>query len=117
LYLHTEPEQLLDEDKQKILVESIYAHKPTLLDLKRVVCYVAHGITASRGNHNALRAHISLLARICETGRIALDAEGLETLREVIFMHSNALRDLFLSPVSADVLQGEITAVYSFLRG
>lgn len=63
-----------------------------------MACYVAHGITASRENHTALRAHITLLARISETARIALGTEDLES-REVIFVHSDALGDLFLSSV------------------
>lgn len=109
MYLHTRPEQLLDEDKQKVLVESIYIHQPTVLDLKRIVCYIAHGVTASRGNHNILNARVVLLARISEMGRLALCAKDFEALREIIFVDSNALRHLFLSVVSVEVLKGEIT--------
>jgi len=70
------------------------------------VCYIAHGITASRENHNILKARVLLLARISEMGRVALCAKDFEALREIIFVDSNALRNLFLSVVSKEVLKG-----------
>jgi hypothetical protein len=81
------------------------------------VCYISHRITASRQNHNNLKAHISLLARISQTGRLALRSKDFEALREAIFVDSKALRDLFISVVSVDVVEGGIIIyLLSFLR-
>ena len=107
LYLHTRSEQLLDEDKQKALVESIYSHKPTVLDLRRVVYRITHGITVSMQKQNILKTRVALLARISDVGKLALCNDDFESLREVIFVQSSALRDVFLSPMSVEVLNGE----------
>ena len=79
LYLHTRLEQLLDDDKQTVLVECVYSRKPTVLDLRRVVYRIAHGITTSRKNLTFLKVHFALLARISDAGRLALCTDNFES--------------------------------------
>lgn len=109
LYLHTTPEQLLDNDWQTVLAETIYMHEPTVLELRRIVCYVVHGIAASKGNLDTLKGRISLLARISEMGRPALSTKDFQSLK-ALFVDMDGLRDLFLSPMPVGILEGTIKA-------
>ena len=115
LYLHTRLEDLFDDDKQKILVETIFTHPPTLAELDHVLSFIMHGIALSSGNSVALNAHIVLLTRFFETIK-AFNETYFEALKEVVFIHPNSFKDVLFSAVSGDVLEGKFLAFGLFIE-
>lgn len=105
IYLHTGPEDLLEDDKQKILVEAIFAHTPSLAELEHVLSFIMHGIALSNVSIT-LKAHIALLSRLFETTK-AFNEAHFEALKEIVFVQPNKFKDVLFSTLPDDVLGGK----------
>ena len=98
----------MDTDKQAILVETIFTPKTSLLGLKRVVFFIMHGIQASRENQALVKAHVLILAQIFGRSKVILSEGDVENLKDLVFVHPNYLKDMFLLPLPADILDGKL---------
>ncbi len=117
LYLHTGCEDLFDDDKQKTLVETNFAHThtPTLAELDHVLSFIMHGIALSSDNSVALKAHIVLLARFFETTK-AFSETYFEALKEIVFIHPNSFKDVLFSAIPGDILEGKFLTFSLFIE-
>lgn len=98
----------MDTDKQAILVDTIFTAKPSLVELKRVVFLITHGIQTSTENQALVKAHILILAEIFGRSEVILGESDFEDLKDLVFVHPNYLKDMFLLPLPADILDGKL---------
>src|SRR6266545_4183860 len=103
-------------DKQAILAETIFTPKTSLLELKRVIFFLMHGIQAAGENHALVKAHILILAQIFGRSKVILSDSSFELLKELVFVYPNFLKGMFLLPLSADVIDGNPARLQFFTK-
>ncbi|KAF8164735.1 ribosome 60S biogenesis N-terminal-domain-containing protein [Crassisporium funariophilum] len=106
LYLHSTDLHVTDETSRTILVQSIFTHTPSLVDVVRVVHLLVHRIAASRKRDDVVKGHLSLLALITKSSNLVLPSADYSTLKEIIFLRPGVLKDVMMSSSSPVSLEG-----------
>ena len=116
LFLRMGGQQIMDKSFQTILSDIVFTQKPTLVELTRVTHLVIHSIAASRPRDEIIRAQLSIIASVFQKSKTILPVNSLDSLKELIFVRSGVLKDIMMTTMSSEVLQGDhnMVVVLSF---
>ncbi|KAF8622432.1 hypothetical protein AX15_007016 [Amanita polypyramis BW_CC] len=94
LYLHADEPVLLDEEPRAVISRTL-ARSSSLLDIKRAIRMITHGLTLAASLQDEFcSALVLLLAEIVEDVSHTLSAADLEALKEELFVHEGNLKSL-----------------------
>lgn len=116
LYLNTSANEIVDENCQIILSDTIFIHAPKLIDIIRNVYLILHFVSSSLQHYAILTGHISLLARVLKASASMLEPTDFAILKEIVFVRPGGLKSLMVVPSSSDVLEGMSELIFPMVN-
>ncbi|KAF8185167.1 ribosome 60S biogenesis N-terminal-domain-containing protein [Pholiota molesta] len=86
LYIHSGLNEIINEECQIALINSLLMQNPALIDITRAVYLIIHRISAARQEEAALKSHLTLLARSITALKPILSSTDLNALKEIVFV-------------------------------
>ncbi|KAK0455710.1 ribosome 60S biogenesis N-terminal-domain-containing protein [Desarmillaria tabescens] len=85
LFVSADEEQIQEQDGREILVNAVFAHLPSLSDLKRVMCQISHCITVAAERASLLRGLLQLLNSLITRSASVLPKADCAELKGFVF--------------------------------
>ncbi|KAJ7675860.1 ribosome 60S biogenesis N-terminal-domain-containing protein [Mycena polygramma] len=106
LFLYSTANDIIEQARREILADASFSEAPTLTELKRVICSIAHSLSVSE-NPELTSGLVLLMASICKRAALLLTSADFEDLKEDIFTRCVVIGNLCTTTdVSDIVLQG-----------
>ena len=80
--------------KRDILVDILYGHSISSIEVKRAVCLVVHRLLQSQEDDYVCQAYFILLSEILRRSRLTLSPTDSASIREYVFLQTT-LMDVF----------------------
>ncbi|KIL65208.1 hypothetical protein M378DRAFT_162474 [Amanita muscaria Koide BX008] len=107
LYLHADESVLSDLASRKVISQALFSSSPTLLDIKRMIRLISHGLGSSSSQDQYSHTLLLLLAMIVEDAGHELSDSDLDALKEELFLRQGNLKTLCVTEgVSAIMREG-----------
>lgn len=85
LFVSADEELIQDEEGQEILMNAVFAHSPSLSDLKRAICQISHALTVAAEKAGLLRGLLQLLNSLIARSASALPDANYTALKGYVF--------------------------------
>ncbi|PBK72194.1 hypothetical protein ARMSODRAFT_932579 [Armillaria solidipes] len=85
LFVSADEELIQDEEGQEILMNAVFAHSPSLSDLKRAICQINHSLTVAAEKAGLLRGLLQLLNSLIARSASVLPNADYTALKGFVF--------------------------------
>ncbi|PFH47812.1 hypothetical protein AMATHDRAFT_6373 [Amanita thiersii Skay4041] len=97
LYLHADRTRLFDESCRASLCKVMFIHCPELVDLKRVLNLIGHGLSSVHAHQSLGNALLLLIADMVKLASRVLSTADFDSLKEFVYTNEGHLRSLLVS--------------------
>lgn len=96
---------LSDDGCRKVLSQALFSGPATLLDVKRAIRLISHGLTLPNSRDQLCHSLLFLLARIVADAARLLSRADLDILKEELFVRESNIKTLCVTQHASDTIK------------